>query len=411
VPESAHPALGGHAPREGGEGIVRTTRAVILGLLLILLGSAAVGESSTPWKIEPSIGAISDTVAVISWETSRQVSVDLHYAPATIYDATGSWSETLTFDRQEGHAEVWLSGLDPDTAYRYDLIAYEGDAVYPSPVGSFRTSGPDVRSFTFVVYGNTRTFPDRHKLVADTVARDESSAAFVVHVGSLADAFTSERLANFHWAVAGLARSTPYLSVVSADADDPTPYFETFALPQGGGTFGEEWWSFRYGRVLLVGLDSSLDDPDGARAQQQVAWLRATLAASDATLCVVMCSDGLYSSATATGRNESLIELWEPVFREFDVDVVASASVGAYEHVYAGGVHYVTTGGGGGPLTSAPETRVPGLVFSRYGLLHYLRFTVADDAMRVEAVPVASIIDDVVYLTPNGSALDTFVVR
>lgn len=390
---------------------MRIALFAVAGSLLALLGGAAVGQTPSPWEIGPTLGAISDTVAVVSWETSRQVSVDLHYGPAEVFDVSGTWSETLTFDRQEGHAEVWLSGLAPDTTYRYKLVAFEGDAVYPSEVGSFRTSGPDVRSFSFIVYGNTRTFPDRHKLVADTIARDEPDAAFVVHVGSLAEAFTADRLANFHWAVAELARSTPYISVVSGDADDQTPYFETFALPQGGGISGEQWWSFRYGDVLIVGLDSSLDDPQGARAQQQLAWLRETLADEDLTLCVVVASEGLYGSSTESGRNESLIELWEPVFEEYDVDVAVGASVGAYEHVYASGIHCLTTGGGGGPLDLAPDARVPGLIFSRYGLLHYLRFTVADDAMRVEAIPVASIIDDEVYLTPSAQSLDTFVVH
>ena len=125
----------------------------------------------------------------------------------------------------------------------------------------------------------------------------------------------------------------------------------------------------------------------------------------------MLTSDGLYASAYASGRNDRLIELWEPTFREFDVDVVASASTGAYEHFYAGGIHHITIGGGGGPLAEAPEDRVPGLVFSRYGVLHYLRFTVADDAMRVEAVPLASIIEDEVFLTPGDSPIDAFVVR
>lgn len=390
---------------------MRIARLAATAGLLVLIPIATFGQTSSPWVFGPELGAIGDTVAVISWETSRQVSVDLHYGLAEVYDSSGTWSETLTFDRQEGRAEVWLSGLMADGTYRYQLVSYEGDAVFPSRIGSFRTSGPDVRSCSFAVYGNTRSFPDRHKLVADSIAGDEQGAAFVAHVGSLTDAYTADRLANFHWAISELARSIPYISVVGGEADDQTPYYQTFALPQGGGIAGEQWWAFRYGGVLIIGLDSSLDDPLDARAQEQITWLRQTLRADDASLCVVLTSDGLYTSAYPSGRNETLIELWEPVLREFDVDVVASASTGAYEHIYAGGIHHITTGGGGGPLAEAPEDRVPGLVFSRYGVLHYLRFTAADDAMRVEAVPLASIIEDEVFLTPGDSPIDAFVVR
>lgn len=389
---------------------MRVVRLAATCLLLVSLGMGGLGQSSSPWIVGPSLGAIADTVAVISWETSRQVSVDLQYGLAEVFDVSNAWSETLTFDRQEGHAEVWLSGLTPHTTYRYQLTAYEGDAVYPSKVGSFRTSGPDVRSFTFAVYGHTRSFPDRHKLVSDTIARDEE-AAFVAHVGALTDAFTSDRLANFHWAIAELARSTPYVSVVGGEADDQTPYYETFALPQGGGTAGEEWWSFRYGDVLIVGLDSSLDDAEDPKAQEQLIWLRQTLASSDAPMSVVLTSVGLYGSGASDGGYGSLISLWEPVLTEHGVDVVVSAAVGAYEHIYAAGTHHLTVGGGGGPLADPPSERPPGLVFSRYGVLHYVRFTVADDAMRVDCVPVASILEDEVYLTPSGNPIDTFVVR
>jgi hypothetical protein len=135
------------------------------------------------------------------------------------------------------------------------------------------------------------------------------------------------------------------------------------------------------------------------------------MADADSALVVVLCSESLYGSAYVGGRNEPLIALWESLFVEHGVDLVVGGAVGAYEHVYARGIHHITTGGGGGPLDGAPEDRPSGLVFSRYGVLHYLRVTVADGALQVEAVPVASVIDDEVYLTPSDSAIDTLVLR
>ena len=380
-----------------------------LSLLAVVLGAS--GQTSSPWIYGPILGAIGDDVIAISWETSRQVSVDLHYAAAKVRGTSGAWSETLTFDRQEGHAEIWLRDLSPATEYQYQLIAYDGDAVYPSKLGSFRTSGPDVRAFTFVVYGHTRSFPDRHKLVADIIARDEEGSAFVVHVGELVEALTPDRLDNFHWATAGLSRSIPYLTVVGCEAMDLAAYSEAFALPQGGGSSGEQWWALDYGDVLLLSLDSTLSDPANSQTQEQLAWLRQALEAADPALTVVLCSVPLYGSGYPAGRNESLLTLWEPIFVEHGVDLIVCGEIGAYEHAYVRGIHHVTTGGGGGPLADPPEERPTGLVFSRYGVLHYLRVTVADGALRAEAVPVASIIDDEVYLTPSDSAIDAFVLR
>lgn len=379
--------------------------------LALLIAAGAIAQTSSPWVFGPVLGAIGDDGVVISWETSRSVSIDLHYGLAQVHQGSGSWGETLTFDRQEGKAEIWLRDLMPDTEYRYQLIAYEGDAVYPSKLGSFRTAAATVRAFTFVVYGNTRSFPDRHKLVADTIVRDEESAAFIVHVGELVESLTPDRIANFRWAIADLARSIPYLTVVGSDATNTDEYYQAFALPHGGGASNEEWWSFDYGSVHLIGLDSTLTDPSSERAQEQLVWLRQDLSTSAAELTVVLCAASLYGSAYPSGTNEPLVSLWEPVLRACSVDIVISGETGAYEHVYTGGIHYLATGGGGGPLAASPDERASDLVFSRYGVLHYIRITVADDALRAEAIPVASIIDDEIYLTPSGKAIDSFVIR
>lgn len=382
-----------------------------LALLVLLVTLCATAQSSSPWAWGPILGAVGDDLVVISWETSRSVSVDLHYGLAQVHDASGAWDETLTFDRQEGRAEIWLRDLTPGTDYRFQLIAYEGDAVYPTKLGSFHTSSQTARSFSFAVYGHTASFPDRHKLVADTIAHDEADAAFVVHVGKLVDSLTPERIGNYLWAIDDLARSTAYLTVVGSDDPNQTAYYQTFALPQGGGVAGEQWWSFDYGIVHVLGLDSTLTDPSRARAQEQLAWLRRDLATTDATFVVVLTTSGLYGSSYPDGRNEALVALWEPIFRANGVDLVLSAQIGGYEHVYAGGIHHITTGGGGGPLAEPPDGSVPRLVFSRYGLLHYIRITLADDALQAEAVPVASIIADEIYLTPSSRAIDTVVIR
>jgi hypothetical protein len=388
----------------------RVFTLLLLGLLL-LPSWAPSAQTSSPWAWGPILGIAREDLTVLSWETSRPVSVDLHYGLAQVHRATGSWDETLTFDRQEGRAEIWLSDLTPNAEYQYQLIAYEGDAVYPSKVGSFRTADSTVRAFAFAVYGHTRSFPDRHKLVADTIARDEEGDAFVAHVGDLVETLGPDRIANFFWAIAGLARSIPFVTVVGSNATNDSAYYDAFALPHGGGTAGEEWWSFDYGVLHLVGLDSTLADPNDPRAQEQLAWLRQDLSASEGRLTIVFSSDGLYGSAYPSGRNEPLISLWEPVFREHNVAVVFSASTGGYEHAYVGGIHHVTTGGGGGPLASPPSEPVPGLIFSRYGILHYVRVTVADNALRAEAVPIASVIEDEIYLTPSARPVDSFVVR
>jgi len=380
-------------------------------LIVAVASSSALSQTASSWAWGPVVGAVGETVAVVSWESTRTVSIDMHYGPADIYDESGVWEDTLTFDRQEGPAEIWLQDLLPGTTYRFRLIAYEGDAVFPSKIGSFQTPSPELRSLTILSYGHTLSYPDRHKLVADAMANANEDAALAIHVGEIVETFTEERLDNFFWSIADLGRTTPYVAAVAGSGTAEGAYFRTFALPQGGGLSGEQWWSLETGPVCLIALDSTLDTTANTAAVEQAAWLRQTLAATTAPIRIVFCSDPLYSKQYADGSNGGLVDLWKDALVEGDVDVLVASYPGGYEHGYVSGIHYVNSGGGGGPSVEARAGRVPGLVFTRTGMLHYLRFTVADLDMRVEAVPVASVVNDEVFLTPSSGAIDSFVIH
>jgi len=379
-------------------------------IILIFLPTMGMGESSSPWVWGPLLGAVGEDSIAVCWETSRPVSIDLHYGLAEVYDAAKTWQETLTFDKHEGHGEVWLRDLVPGEVYRYQLVAFEGDAVYPSRIGTFRTSSVKLRSFSFAVYGETRSFPDRHKLVANTIAKDEPEGAFVVHVGGIVESPTPERMANFFWAIDELGRSHPYIPVVDDRTAAAGIYYEAFALPSGGGEADEEWWSFDYGNAHLIGLNPSVAEGGDERADEQLAWLRQDLAEAAGKLIVVFLSSPLRSSLYPSGEDETLCSLFEPLFVLSGVRTVISGGISGYEHIYSNGIHFVTTGGGGAPPSGALGPTPPGEVFRRSGLLHYLRVTIADRAMKVEAIPVGSVADDRIQLAPTGKAIDAFVV-
>jgi len=383
-------------------------RFVSIVLCLGLLGSLAAAQSSPPWAWGPIVGTVGEDFVSIVWKTSRPVGFDLHVSMAPVYDAAGQWEETLVFERHDGVAEIWLQDLIPGTTYRYQLICYEGDAVYPTEVGSFKTLDQAARSFSFAAYGATASHPDRHKLVADTIAARET-IDIVLHAGELVEAGTEDHYDNFFWAIADLARTHPYLTVLGDRDADGGLYYDYFSLPSGGGTSNMQWWSFDAGILCFVGLDSTAD---AASLQAETVWLEELLAgtATDRIL-VVLSHDPLYSGAYPSGRSDALADLWEPLFIEYGVDLVISSAVHGYEHIYRRGIHHVSSGGGGAPLIPAPEFVAPGTVFRRFGMLHYLRGTLADAVLRIEAIPVASIDEDTLYLSPSGRSIDTFVIE
>jgi len=381
-------------------------------LFVVLLAvPCATQVGSSPWVWGPHLGTVSEESIAISWMTARSVAIDLHYGLARVYDATGAWDDTLTLDRHDGAAEIWLRGLLAGEAYRYQVVIYEGDAVFPSEVGTFRTPSDSLRTFSFAAYGGTSSLPDRHKLVSQTIAETHPGAP-VFHMGELMDVGQDDPLATTFWAIADLARSRPFLPIVGDSDVLGSGYFSAFAIPLGGGAAQEQWWSFDYGSVHFVGLDSTLTHPNDAETmQEQVDWLAQDLAAAAEKFVVVFAHHPLYSSAYPTGVNTVLRDALEPLFRAHGIRLVLSGDTHWYEHIYVDGIHHVTTGGGGGPLAGVPETSAPGTVFRRVGLLHYVRVTVADNALRVETIPVASVSGESILLVPSGGSIDSFVLR
>ncbi len=395
--------------------INNSRRRILMSVLACIIvgwcAQTAVAQSDPPWSWGPVLGAVTETSAALTWKTVRPVGFDFSYALGRVYDSAGTWDETLTYEGYEGVAEIWLNDLLPDTLYRYQLIFYEGDAVYPTEVGTFRTVDPDARSLTLAIYGATASSPDRHRLVAETILR-QTDAVAVFHAGGLVEVPTEEHFANFFWAMEDLGQSAAYLPTIGSHDGDAELYYEAFALPTGGGSHDEQWWSFDDGPIHVVSLDSTLSGAaDQAAMQEQSAWLKQDLAGAAGQFILVLCADALYSASYPSGTNERLVNAWSSVFQQYGVDIVFSSSVHCYEHIYSRGIHYVTTGGGGAPLVDAPSTVAPGTVFRRYGLLHYVRVTLADDVLQVEAIPVASVLDETVTLSATGRSIDTFVLR
>ncbi|MBU1049856.1 hypothetical protein KKG90_07540 [Candidatus Bipolaricaulota bacterium] len=391
---------------------VRQWVSVILSWLIVgSLGFATAAQSTPPWSWGPILGAVSEDSVALTWKTSRSVGFDFSYALARVYDSSGQWEETLTYEGHLGIAEIWLHDLLPGASYRFQLVFYEGDAIYPTEVGTFQTIDPNSRSFSFATYGATASHPDRHKLVADTIAQ-QTDVSLVIHSGGLVELPTEEHFENFFWAISNLGRTSPYLTVIGENDRDGGLYFENFALPRGGGMFDEQWWSFDYGPVHFVGLDSTLSSlMEEAAMQEQTAWLKQDLSHAQDQIIVVFSADPLYSAAYDSGKNERLLSLWEPVFQQYGVDIVFSSAIHCYEHIYRSSIHYVTCGGGGAPLIASPTSSVSGTVFRRYGLLHYVVGTIADNVLQIRAIPVASVDNDVLTLSASGRSMDTFVVQ
>jgi len=375
--------------------------SLFLILLALLLVSGLAQEQA--FIRSPYLGLDSNpsSSVALSWKVAEPLAGVIHYATASDY--VGKFTSELDVSAESGSKHhvyhALLTNLKPDTEYVYQVELEDsgGKTVAVSAQGHFRTAAPDLDKFTFAVYGDTRTYPQRHRLVIEAMMKDKPR--LVVHTGDLVefgglDSLWDER---FFWAIAPLARDVPFLAVLGNHEQNSPEYYEGFVLPPGGGQEKKEWWSVDYGIVHLVGLDTNvLTLPHGfARMEEQVDWLKEDLATArerGARFIFVFFHHPLFSSSIAYAPgNTGLRQLWHPIFVQYGVDAVFEGHCHSYERLIEDGVNYIVTGGGGAPLGGFKGEHIPGSVKAISGILHYVRVTIGGDRATLEMIPVAKV--------------------
>ncbi len=365
-------------------------KKLVLFVILLLVGVWVVveflqGPTPTPPEF-PAFLVRGPWAAARHEEVVISFQVDTPQEGTLLYWPEGSDEPVeVSFSAEAGQpVHLALEGLPPGREYRYQLVFSDG---LKTPSGRFVTPPAEFTPFTFLVYGDTRTFPERHRLVTDRMAAEE--AAFVIHTGDLVNSPINRDWDAFFSSGRRLFSSTLFYPVIGNHERNSLTYYRLFELPGAGGKQGEQWWAFYWGDVLFVGLDSNTQylGVDGLR--EETDWLRETLS-QPARFTFVFFHHPLFSSDPHYGGNEGLAALWHPLFVELGVEAVFSGHVHAYEHLVRDGVHYLTTGGGGAPAYPLGEP-IEGTIFAVSFILHYLRVEVEEEGVEVHMIPVAEV--------------------
>jgi hypothetical protein len=139
-----------------------------------------------------------------------------------------------------------------------------------------------------------------------------------------------------------------------SDGDGPDqyglPYLNIFTLPakaeMGGVPSGtEQYYSFNYGNVHLVSLDSQLTNRDKAQRATMREWLVDDLSANESDWTIVIFHHPPYSKGSNHDsdreRNEiDMRENFAPVFENYGVDVIYSGHSHSYERSWYLRGHY-----------------------------------------------------------------------
>ncbi|MBS3786969.1 metallophosphoesterase family protein [Candidatus Bipolaricaulota bacterium] len=326
------------------------------------------------------------TVAV-NWRTDRATTGKLSYEKADFYleqEKLRQRAEEESGKRLFHH--VKLDGLTSGAEYVYCIGKDPGRG----EINYFGSPASEANDFSFFVYGDTRTCPRRHRLVASEMALDPFHPSFIIHTGDLVESPVSNNWADFFWAIEPFSKSTPIVPALGNHERNDDSYYDAFGLPAGGGEYGKQWYSLSYGRVKFIVLDSNRHLMGHSNFSEEREWLVEELKSNTKPVTVVIFHHPIYSSVYSEGVDAGLEDSWGTLFEKHGVDLVFNGHVHSYERAVKNGVTYVVTGGGGAP-TGNLSSRFDFSRRAKGDSLHYVRVLVDENEIKLQTIEVARI--------------------
>ncbi len=284
--------------------------------------------------------------------------------------------------RTDSESQMWSSfaGLEPGTIYCYEVA---DDAQTGMMRTGFRTAPrPDsTEPVRFLAFGDSGGGgSDQYELLEQmhTVPYD-----LMIHTGDLAyDSGTISQYEDTVFAVYGdLFRNIPFFPA-AGNHDYKTmsglPFRDVFNLP---GT-NEKWYSYDWGRVHFVALDTESD------YGTQMTWLETDLAANQLPWRIIYLHKPPYSSG-AHGSDISLRSRLAPIAEKYGVQLVLAGHDHNYERMKPqNGVNYVVTGGGGIGTRSVGTSSFTAL---SEDVIHFVQAEVGVDEMTLHAIDATGV--------------------
>jgi len=371
--------------------------------LYLLISLLCVSSAAAPPQIikGPYLQNVGKTHITVLWETNMPMTGKVHYGQITTAENSVSHNQPIKVH------EITIDGLHPQTAYRYQIQS--GSLIASS---TFKTAPAQNAPFTFVVYGDSRSYPKIHRQIVEGML--DASPDLIIHTGDLvANGKKYQQWGEQSFTpLTGVIDHIPIFPSLGNHDKNGDYYYAFFSLPDNGTKkFREAWYSFDYGDAHFVALDSNREyKPDSI----QTKWLEKDLAASRATWKFVFFHHPLYSS----GEHKSSLkhrDAWAKLFMKYGVDIVFNGHDHIYERTYPIAsisapslkpVPYVVTGGGGAELHKTQPQLWTAHSESTH---HFIVVKVNDNTLKLTAYNAAhQMIDTATFIKPKDSVVSHY---
>jgi hypothetical protein len=365
-------------------------------------------DSGTALPRTPYLQSVGPNSALVAFNTPVSCTPFVRFGAGS--DLSRSASATAAGWR---HA-VKLTGLLPGQTYSYVVEACGSR----TGVRTFRTAtGPETSRVHFTVLGDFGTGGTQQMNVLNELSKPERRGEFLITVGD--NAYSSGTDAEFQSRVfkpmGALLRELPlYPSPGNHEyvTNQGQPYFDNFYLPTNNPAGTERYYSFDWGPVHFVSLDSNcaigLASADRCTLAAQKSWLATDLANSKQPWKVVFFhhppwSSGEHGSQLAMRRN------FAPLFEQYGVDLVLTGHDHNYERskpmkgeavAPAGtrGITYLVVGSGGATLRSWPGSQPSWTAFRNNTYYGHLDVQVDGGTLTAK------------FLSPGGAVRDSLTL-
>ena len=334
-----------------------------------------------------------NTKMLILWQLKDSLSTNIYWG----YDTTYSLGNVATTEYGSDHQHKYtLTGLNPATKYYYKVAIDSNNF----KTGSFITGVADTeQKVSFYAYGDTRTNPDKHNLVAGRVmsyvAQNPSSQSFIISSGD----FVSNGNKEADWDnqffdpqythLQDMLSNLPYVGVVGNHEGQGLLFAKYFPFPMF--VTGRYYYSYDYGPVHFTVVDQFTNYSVGST---QYNWMVNDLATSQKPWKIILLHEPGWSAGGGHSNSSKVQNVIQPLCLSYGVQFVITGHNHYYARAEANGVEHITTGGGGAPLYN-PNANADSIVTVDKSF-HFCKLDIDHDTLHFSAI------------RHDGSIIETF---